>query len=58
MEYYKPLNGVLFSPLSAHLHENLERGCCTAELSMIAVSPFLLETLAFAGLRQPAFLRV
>lgn len=52
MEYYKPPNGVLFSSLSAHPHENLERGCCTAELFTIAMSPFLLETLA--RLRQPA----
>lgn len=56
MDYYKPPNGVLFSSLSAHPHENLERGCCTARLSMIAMFPFLLETLAFARLRQPAFL--
>lgn len=56
MEYYKPPNGVLFSSLSAHPHENLERGCCTAELSVITMSPFLLQTLAFARLRQPAFL--
>lgn len=55
---YKTPNRLLFSSLSAHPHEALERGCSAAELSTIVMFPLLPETLTFTSLSTPALLRV